>query len=80
MTFQSHCSSLGIQLLRDDIKFIKSQLLHIPQQLHKRILTEYSEKFLQGIQSTDIVYRQQNIGRRNANTFIRELVENGKYR
>ena len=73
MTFQSHCKSLGIEPLRDDIKFIKHQLVTIPNQLHKHALTTYADIFLQGIQSTDIVYKQQNVGRRLANTYLREF-------
>lgn len=73
MSFHKYCENLGIELLKDDIKFIKFQLLHFPQQLHKSILTKYADIFLQGIASTDIVYKQQNAGRRLANTFLREF-------
>lgn len=75
--FESHCESIGIQLLGDDVKLIKAQLLKIPQQLHKQILTTYADKFLKGMATTGIVYKQQNCGRKAANTYMNELVENG---
>lgn len=77
MTFQSHCSTLGIELLRDDIRFIKQQLLGIPEHVRKAVLKKYSEIYLQAMADCDNVTRQQNVGRRAANLFLLELVENG---
>jgi len=74
MTFQSHCIKNGIELLRDDIIFIKKQLAGIPEHLQKPVLTEYCEIWLKGMKETDIVYRQQNIGRRKANLYLLEQV------
>ena len=73
MTFQLHCASLGIELLRDDVKFIKHQLLQIPQQLHRSTLEQYAITWLDAMAQCDIVYRKQNLGRRAANTYLREL-------
>jgi len=73
LTFQLHCSSLGIELLSDDIKFIKSQLLRLPRQDHKGILSKYAQIWVDSMIQCDNVIRQQNIGRRNANNYIREL-------
>lgn len=75
MTFQSHCESLGIHLLKDDIRFIKSQLLQIPQQLHKPALQKYADIYLEGMAQCDSVIQKQNTGRRAANKFIQELVD-----
>lgn len=73
MTFQSHCESLGIKLLRDDIRYIKHQLLQIPQQLHKPTLKKYADIYLEGIASCDSVIRKQNAGRFLANSYLRDL-------
>ena len=77
MIFQQHCSSLGIQLLRDDIRFIKSQLLGIPKQMHRQVLQQYADTWLRAMGSCGIVYRKQNIGRKVANVELREHL-NGK--
>ena len=72
LTFQSHCESLGIKLLREDTAFIKKMLLSISRHKQKSVLAEYAEIWLQAMNETDIVYKKQNIGRRAANNFLRE--------
>lgn len=72
MTFQQHCESLGIELLRDDIKFIKAQLLQIPQHLAKPTLKKYADTWLSAMSQCDNVTRKQNAGRLSANIFLRE--------
>ena len=69
-TFQLHCSSLGIELLRDDIKFIKAQLSNIPLQLRKQHLQTYADTWLSAMESCDNVVRKMNVGRRAANLFL----------
>lgn len=79
-SFQEHCRLKGIELLRDDIKFIKQQLLGIPEHVRKSVLQKYSEIYLQGMTDCDNVIKKQNHGRFLANTFIQEFVENGSMR
>lgn len=78
MTFQSHCESLGINLLRDDINFIKQQLLNISKPQQKAVLQRYADRWLEGMSECDIVYRKQNIGRLAANTNLREYVNGNR--
>lgn len=77
MSFESYCKEIGVELLRDDIRFIKTQLLGIPEQLRKPTLQKYADIYLQGMADCDNVIKKQNHGRFLANTFIREFVENG---
>ena len=72
MTFQSHCQSLGIKLLKDDIIFIKSQLAIIPHAKHRDALSRYANTWMTAMESCDKVIRKMNAGRFAANTELRE--------
>lgn len=72
MSFRQHTESLGIQLLRDDILYIKRQLVTIPNQLHRQVLTEYCDYWLDAMNSCNNELKRMNIGRRVANTWLRE--------
>lgn len=70
MNFQEHCLQLGIQLLSDDIKFIKYALQSMPKEKHKEILCMYTKIWLQGINKTQHEFKKQNEGRRVANSYL----------
>lgn len=72
MSFRQHTESLGIELLRDDIRFIKSQLLRIPEQLRRGVLEEYCEVWITASRLCDNPIKRDNIGRRAANIWLRE--------
>lgn len=71
-SFQTFANLKGIHLLRDDIAFIKKCLACIPYNLRKSVLEHYAQEWLKGMGMTDIVYQKQNMGRRMANTYMRE--------
>jgi len=72
-SFQDYCFSKGIELLREDIKFIKERINDMPLNARKDVLRRYHEEWLKGMASAKIVYQRQNLGRRMANTYIRDL-------
>ena len=76
-SFQDFAKSKGIHLLKDDIVFIKKCLLLVPYNTRRSTLETYSSQWLSGIGCSDIVHLRQNKGRFKANTYLRELVENG---
>ena len=71
MSLRQHCTSLGINLLKDDIQFIKAQLVTIPHQLHRPTLEQYVQVWLNAMELCDNDIRKQNVGRFSANTFLR---------
>ena len=73
MSFEQHCTNIGIQLLRDDIKFIKAQLSNIPLQLHRDVLSRYANTWLAAMDDCGNVIRKMNSGRFAANTKLREF-------
>lgn len=70
MTFQLYCQSLGIQLLRDDIKFIRAQLKRYHHSYHKNILSQYASIWVQSMAECHDDAKKMNHGRREANLFL----------
>lgn len=75
MGFRLFCEQQGIELLREDIGFIRDMLSRIPKVTHKSILNRYTCEWLGAFNKCDDMLRKQNEGRREANTWLREYVE-----
>lgn len=73
-SFQDFAKIKGIYLLKDDIAFIKDCLAKIPYNERRGALETYSTIWLSHMGKSDIVYHRQNLGRRNANKYLRDLV------
>jgi hypothetical protein len=73
MSFQLYAKQKGIKLLKDDVIFIKECLAKMPYNLRRSVLERYSEEWLKGMGRSDIVSLRMNLGRRRANTYLREL-------
>jgi hypothetical protein len=74
-SFQTYAQLKGIELLRDDVKFIKAALAKVPYNSRRSVLERFSEQWLLGMAKCDIVYRRQNLGRRRANIWLREFID-----
>ena len=74
-TFQQYATDKGLNLLKDDTIFLKRLVGLIPWDERKVVLQKYAEIWLNGMNTCDIVYRRQNMGRRAANIFLREFVD-----
>lgn len=72
MNFTDHCTSLGIELLKEDYKYIRTMLERVPQNERKAIVGTYIEMWLMGIGSSINELEQQNLGRRRANNWLRK--------
>jgi hypothetical protein len=75
MSFKAHCEQLGIDLLKDDFVFIKSCLRNVPKNSHKTVLRRYCDVWVASMTACSNDALKQSMGRREANTFLRELVE-----
>ncbi len=73
MAFIEHCKSLGIELLREDVMFIRERLKRIPKSSHRTVLTRYCELWCRIMRECDSDVCGMNLGRRSANSFLREL-------
>ena len=74
MSFRTHCESLGIKLLRDDIEYIKHCLQPYSKTHYRVILETYVEVWLDAMGKCDIVYQKQNKGRFAANSWLRNVL------
>ena len=72
-SFRQYAELKGIDLMREDIKFLKAKLLKIPTYQKRSFLEKYVEEWLQGMQETNIIYQKQNHGRRRGNSWLREI-------
>lgn len=72
-TFQDYTKSHGVNLLRDDIKYIRKMLVIHERHHHKAILKQYVEVWTKAMQECDNPLTADNIGRRAANSFLRDL-------
>ncbi len=69
-TFKDYCTKRGIELLRDDLKFIEKKLYLIHSDLHKSIMGDFVEKWCEGMGYTEIDSQKQNLGRNKANLWL----------
>jgi len=73
MTFNDHCTKQGIELLREDIRFIKRCLLTIERKDHRAILREYANVWIKAMANEPSELKKQGTARRQANLFLLEL-------
>ena len=73
MTFNEHCATNGVELLKDDVTFIKRMLKTIHGSRHKAILTQYVALWLTGMAEEQSSIKKQGVGRRMANSSLLKL-------
>lgn len=75
MTFTDYAAKEGCNLLRDDIKYIQQRIKCIPQYKRKEVLTQYVAIWQKHMLSCGDVIKKENVGRYQANTWLRELTD-----
>ena len=78
MNFREYCESRGLDILRDDLKFIRVCLRMMPKNYRKSLLLLYVDKWLLGTAGEENVHLKQNSGRLAANSWLREVVVDNK--
>ncbi len=73
--FKTWTEKQGIELMPEDLKFIESILIKLPESRHKQLMRDYSQKWLDGIESSKSVQSAQNLGRRMANSWLRKQLD-----
>ncbi len=74
-SFKPFCESNGVHLMREDLKFIEKMLYKIPEERRKRVMKDYYNEWMSGIGSCEIASQKQNLGRRRANNYLRDVCE-----
>lgn len=72
MSLKDYAKIRGVQLLREDLFFIKKSLSNIPQNRHKSILSAYVELWVSIMDNCENVTQAQNLARRAANNWLRK--------
>lgn len=70
-SFREYCLNRGVELLRDDIRFINTQIANLEQSARRAVLSKYCEVWLSAMNSCDTDLRRMNIGRKAANSWLR---------
>lgn len=73
--FKDYCVKNNIQLLKDDFKFIERELIKIPENEHRTILKEYTDKWLDEVKKCENASQAQNLARRISNKWLLEEVK-----
>lgn len=70
MVFSEYCCSIGVNLLRDDITFIRQCLQQISYNQRKQALKEYANIWTNSMNECQNDVAAENIGRRAANLYL----------
>ena len=70
--FKNYCEKNAVHILPDDIKFLKDQLLYIPQNEHRATLKKYYDEWIGNAALYSEQGLNQNYGRFRANEWLRE--------
>jgi hypothetical protein len=76
MDLKKYCERKGCYLLKDDVMFLRSMLANINVIDRLNVLDKYIEKFKDGIESEDNAHKKQNVGRKEASTWLLDNIKN----
>lgn len=74
-SFKPYCERNGVKLLRDDMKYIETQLIKVPENAQRKVMNEYLKKWQEGIAKSKNSLLGQNFGRRMANLWLRDALD-----
>jgi hypothetical protein len=75
MTFTDYAKSKGLDLLRDDITFLRSRMSSVPiKEQRTVILRRYVQEWCEGMDNESVSFKKQNKGRFKANTWLGAMV------
>jgi hypothetical protein len=74
MDLKKYCERQGCYLLKDDVFFLQWLLASVNVIDKAEVLDKYIEKFKDGIESEDNVHKKQNVGRKEANKWLRDNI------
>lgn len=69
-TFVAYAQSKGLELTKDDIKFMRQCLSDVSWSERRGIVEKYVSEWLLGMESANIHHVKQNAGRRRGNLWL----------
>lgn len=73
--YKAWAEKQGIELMKEDLLFIEKILRKLPENIHKRLMRDYSQKWLEGIGEAKNAHQEQNLGRFRANSWLSRQLE-----
>ena len=73
-TFLDYCATKGINLLKEDIRFIEKLVRMFPADRHKSIMKRYCDEWELGLAECENASQRENFARRKANLYLNSLV------
>jgi hypothetical protein len=70
VTFTEHCAKEGINLLKDDINFIRQQIKHMTREQARQLVRDYIATWQEGMAEEPSEIKKQNKGRMKANLWL----------
>jgi hypothetical protein len=67
MTFTEYCEQNNIQLLADDVKYVRRLVNRLPQYARKQAAHDYVKTWIEHRDNCPCEIKAQNVGRRAAN-------------
>ena len=77
-TFKDYCQKKGIHLLRGDLKYIEKELVKIPKELQRSVMSDYTRKWVETMDKENNSLLKQNLARRKANLWLLTRQEKNK--
>lgn len=71
--FLKYCESKGLELLPDDISFLKLKTKYMRESKIRPVLSKYVIIWIDEMAKERIEHRKQNVGRFAANSWLRDL-------
>ena len=71
-TFKDYVAQKGYSVLRDDYKFIENIIQHMPEIEQREVMRNYLKEWHLGTQKDVTGLKTQNLGRLQANMYLRE--------
>jgi hypothetical protein len=73
MGFIDQCKNAGMELLRDDVNYIRDRLKNMPRKRQILVLRRYREIWLESMRACENAQIRQSVGRKKANLFLLDI-------
>lgn len=74
MTFTEYCKQNNIELLPDDLRFIRKMIKNISKGSAAILMRKYVEFWIKGMDEESDIVKKQSKGRYKANSWLREML------
>lgn len=79
MTFTEHivklCEENDVEFIHGDLEYLHKSLMRIPYDLRRPVIHQYIDVWSTAMAECEQPIKAMNVGRRAANTYLRELID-----